>query len=269
MTSIEAAALLEQLEQRLDEALVGERLEVRDVERRARAAGDVDHLPDRLEQAVALVADVRHERRADGGRLLRDGDELVRRGVGARQVDEPEGEHPRAGLEADPHLAAHRPQLAPRVGAARPPPSTRSRTAPWPIEGTSDSAGRVASSASRYSATVDHGHVSGPGPSSGRRYACRSARRSGATGAGASPSGLITSVVNPCASFGVRKRVLERPERRVRVQVDEARAEDEPAAVDDLARRRGGPAPVARRHEVDRAAASTPTSPRTEAPSPG
>ena len=44
----------------------------------------------------------------------------------------------------------------------------------------------------------------GPPPSRGWRYACRSCQRSRATGAGASPSGLITSVVNPCASFGVR-----------------------------------------------------------------
>ena len=75
---------LEQLEQRLDQALVGERLEVGDVERCAGAAGDVDHLLDRLEQAVALVPDVGHERHAEAGRLLGDRDELVRGGVGAR-----------------------------------------------------------------------------------------------------------------------------------------------------------------------------------------
>ncbi len=55
------------------------------------------------------------------------------------------------------------------VGARRSPPITVSRTAPAPIEGTSEIAGRVASSASRYSAKVVQPHSSGPGPSAARR----------------------------------------------------------------------------------------------------
>ena len=50
-------------------------------------------------------------------------------------------------------------------------------------------------------ANVDHAHSGGPGPSSARRYACRP--RQSDTGAGASPSGQITSAVNPWSSFGV------------------------------------------------------------------
>ena len=107
------------LEQRLDEALVGEGLEVGEMERRPRAPRDVDHLLDRREQAVALVAHVRDERRSRLRRLLRDGDELVRRRVGAGEVDEPEGQHPRPGLEAEPDLPSHRPQrLGGRLDAA-------------------------------------------------------------------------------------------------------------------------------------------------------
>ena len=103
----DAVAALDLLEQRLDQRLVGERLQMRDVQRRARAARDLEHLVDRLEQARALVADVRDERRAELRRHLGDGDELVRVGVGAGEVDEPEGEIRRAGLEAGAHLAPH------------------------------------------------------------------------------------------------------------------------------------------------------------------
>ena len=94
----------------------------------------------------------------------------------------------------------------PAARATEPPgrrPSTASRTAPCPTDGTRLTAGRQRSSASRYSAKVVHGHSGGPSPSSARRYACRAACPPGATGAGASPSGLITSVVKPCRIFGV------------------------------------------------------------------
>src|SRR5204862_345732 len=104
----------------------------------------------------------------------------------------------------EPLLPCRQPVLHADAGAlpvARAPPMTASRTELCPIDGTSVVAGPVLSSAARYSAKVDHGHASGPPPSSPRRYACRSPRRSGATGAGARPSGLISSVVKPWAIF--------------------------------------------------------------------
>ena len=63
--------------------------------------------PTAVEQPGALVADVRHERRAERRRLLGERDELVGLGVGAGDVDEPEREHPRARLEPEPDLAPH------------------------------------------------------------------------------------------------------------------------------------------------------------------
>ena len=59
----------------------------------------------------ALVADVRDERRAERGGLLGDRDELVGAGVRAGDVDEAEREHPRARLQAEADLAAHRAKL--------------------------------------------------------------------------------------------------------------------------------------------------------------
>ncbi len=109
---------LDLLEQRLDQRLVGERLQVREMQRGARAARDLEHLVDRLEQALTLVADVRDDRPAELRRHLGDGDELVGVRVGAGQVDEPEREVRRAGLEARPHLPLHLLQLICRRGPA-------------------------------------------------------------------------------------------------------------------------------------------------------
>ena len=61
-----------------------------------------------------------HERHAEGGRLLGDRDELVGGGVGARQVDEPEGEHAGTRLEAEADLASH---VAQALGVRLDPPA--------------------------------------------------------------------------------------------------------------------------------------------------
>ena len=68
---------------------------------------------------------------------------------------------------------------------------------------------------------------------------------------GREPVRVDTSVVKPWASFGVRKGSSNDRQRRVRVQVDEARAEDESGAVDDLARLRRRPVAHPGRHEGD------------------
>ena len=138
-----------------------------------------------------------------GGRLLGDGDELVGGRVGARQVDEPEREHPRACLEAEADLAPHRRAGSPR--SARP-ARRRARLAHGAVADRGHERERGPRRVERVEVLLDRRPrpLSGPPPSSGRRYAWRSARRAGSTGAGARPSGLITSVVKPCASFGVR-----------------------------------------------------------------
>ena len=194
---------LELLQQRLDQRLVGHRLQVRDVEGRARAAGDVEHLVDRLEHAGALVADVRNERRAELGRHLRDRDELVGVGVRAREVDEAEGEVVRAGLEAGAHLPAHR--VRARRGR-RPPLAADHRVAGRAVR---RSRGRARSRAGSRRArrgtrrTSARATSRGPPPRARFRYSRRSRPAPAATGAGASPSGLITCVVIPCASTSV------------------------------------------------------------------
>ena len=197
------ARLVDQLEQRLDQLAAPSDFRCeRCSGAPARRATSISS-PTASSTPRALVADVRDERRAERGRLLGDRDELVGAGVRAGDVDEAEREHPRARLEAEPDLAPHRARAARRTAARRRRRARSRAPTPWPIDGTSDSAGRVASSASRYSANVVHVHSAGPSPSSARRYARRASRRSGATGAGASPSGQITSVVKPCSSFGV------------------------------------------------------------------
>ena len=190
------ARVFDEREQRLDQRLVRERLQVREMERRARAACDLDHLPDRLENAAALVADVRHDRRAELGRDLGDGDELVRVRVRAREVDEPERQHARTGLEREAHLAAH--LVEPRRHALAADDEVPHRAVPDRRH-----------ERHRRPRRVERVEVLGearprplrrPSPSSARRYARRA--RQSATGAGARPSGQITSVVKPCRIFG-------------------------------------------------------------------
>ena len=82
----------------------------------AGAPSDLDQLADRLQQSFAFVADVRDERHAERRGLFGHRHELVGLGVGARDVDEPEREHPGARLEPEPHLAAHLGQLLGRRG---------------------------------------------------------------------------------------------------------------------------------------------------------
>ena len=152
---------------------------------------------------MALVADMGDERHARTRRLLGDRDEPAGRREGTRQVDEPERQHPRARVEAEAYLAAHRHQVL-RGGIDA--PSTEHDVAHRAVAERGDERERGPRRIERVEILLDRRPwpLSGPGPSSGRRYACRSARRAGSTGAGARPSGLITSVVKPCASFGVR-----------------------------------------------------------------
>ena len=144
--------------------------------------------------------------------------------VRAGDVDEPEREHPRARLEGEPHLAAHRVELLGgrlRVAAAE----DESRTAPWPIDGTSDS---------RRPRRVERVEVLGerrPRPL-GRALALERAQvrapRLAAVGRdrrGREPVGADHLGREALQQLRREQRVVQRRERRVRVQVDEAGAE--------------------------------------------
>ena len=114
------ARLVEKLEQRVDQRLVRGRLQVRDVQRRARPPGHLDELADRSQYAATLVADVRDERRPELGRHLGERHELVRLGVRPGQIEQPERQRPGACLEPEPHLVLHAPQLGRRRRPALP-----------------------------------------------------------------------------------------------------------------------------------------------------
>ena len=223
--STSALALVEELEQRIDERLVGEGLQVRDVQRRARAAGDVDELADRLEHAVALVADVRDERRAERRRLLGQRDELVGVRVRARQIDHPEGERARARLEARAGLAPHRRELvrgrrslraAHHEVAHRVVPGRRAR-------GSSPAAFPRASRGTRRRSTT--AIPSGPVPSSPRRYACRSTTPLALDGSGREAVRVDQLGREALRDLRLEQRVDVRVQCRVGVHVDEPGAE--------------------------------------------
>ena len=112
--------------------------------------------------------------------------------------------------------------------------------------------------------------VSGPPPSSGRRYAWRSARRSRRDGRRSEAVGVDHLGREALRELRRQQRVVERAQRRVRVQVDEAGAEHQPAPVDDLARVRQAPNPRdTSSQRLDRAVARRRRRPRTAARRPG
>ena len=248
-----AGGTLEELEERLHEALVGEGLEVGEMEGSPRPASDVDHLVDRREQAVALVADMGYERHARTCRLLGHRHELARRGVGTREVDEPEGQHPCARVEAEPNLVAHCHQV---LGRGIHAPATEHDVAHRAVadrrderEGGSGRVERVEILRHRRPRPVlrpralERPEVRLPlGPPG------RVDRR------GREPVGVDHLGREPLRELGREEGIVEAAERRVRVQVDEPRAQHQPSRVQDLACRRG-PIRVARRHELDRAPA--------------
>ena len=194
-----APAALDELEQRLDQRLVGERLEVREVQRRARALRDLDHLaaPPRARRGPRCARAgraarrtrprPRRPRRARRCRRTRPGCRRARTRACARP--------PRTRARTSRRIAS---SAAARVAADE---KLAHRAVRRPT-GRASIAGRVASSASRYSAKRR------PRPlrravALERAQVGAAARASRATGAGASPSGQITSVVKPCSTFGV------------------------------------------------------------------
>ena len=232
---------VQQLEQRLDEALVGERLEVGEMERRPRAARDVDHLVDRLEQAVALVAHVRDERRSRLRRLLRDGDELVRGGVGAGEVDEPEGQHPRPRLEAEPHLAAHRPQ---RLGGRRDAAAAEHDVAHGAVADRGDERERGPRRVERVE-VLRHRRprpLLRPRPLERAQVRLPLRAPGGVDGRRREPVGVDHLRREALRELRGEEGIVEGAKRRMRVEVDEPGAEHQPASVHDLAcRGRSGP----------------------------
>ena len=145
------AGSLDFLEQRLDQRLVGERLQVREMRRSARAA--------RTSEGISSIASSRPSPSLRTCRTIgfpysaatsaTATARRCRRVARPGGVDEAEREVRRAGLEARPHLPPHLLQLVRRRRPALATDHRVSRAAPWPIEGTSEIAGRVSSRAAR------------------------------------------------------------------------------------------------------------------------
>ena len=231
---------------------------MREVQRRARARATTSTIsPHRLEHAAALVAHVRDERRAELGSDLGDRDELVGVGECARDVDEPEREHPRARLEREPHLVPHlvepgRHALAADDEVAHRAVADRRARASIARPGRGERV-EVLGEASTTAIPA------GPSPSSARRYACRA--RQSATGAGARPSGQITSVVKPCRIFGASSGSSNGASAECACRSMKPGQRSAPAPSSDLALE-----PLADRRDQP---AATPTSARKAGPSPG
>lgn len=97
-------------------------------------------------------------------------------------------------------------------------------------------AGRVASSASRYSSIDRQGHSAGSAALDARQIHAAdldalAPKRSGTEAVGVDELGRET-----LADLGLERRVDERPQRAVAVHVDEARGEGEAVEIDDLLR---------------------------------
>ncbi len=224
------------------------------MQRRARPARDVDQLGDCVEQAVPLVAHVGDERSADRCRLLGDGDQLVRRSVRARQVDEPEREHAGSRLEPEAHLAAHLDELFACRGHLA---ASEHELAHCAVADGGDERERGACRVERIEVL---GHRR-PRPRL-RAAALERPQVRLAPGAalrpnrcGSEPVGVDHLGREALGELRRQERVVERDQRRVRVHVDEARAEHQPTSVDDLARLRHAVILVTIRHKDDLAGA--------------
>ncbi len=224
---------VDEVEQRLEQLFAGERLEMREMEWRARALRDLDHLPHGVEDTRALVADVRDERGAELGRHARHRDELLRVGEGARDVDEPERQHPRTGLEGKARLAAHRLDVAVAGlsdGPVRRRGDERRGSRGQRVEVLRERRPRPF----RRAVALERAEVGPPRlPVSDRR---------GRQAVGTDHLGR-----EALEDLRREQRVVERLERRVRVEVDEPGAEHQPFGVDDVsldARPDRGDAPV-------------------------
>ena len=188
------------------------------MERRARALRDLDHLADGVEDARALVADVRDERRAELApppRPPRRAPPCRRRRPGCRRVRTRASARP-------PRMRAGSRGTSPRRSAVADLPDR-------PVRRRRDErqSGRGLS-ASRYSANVVHVHSGGPSPSSARRYARRASRssdRRGREAVGADHLGR-----EALEDLRREQRIVERLERRVRVEVDEPGQSSSPSA---------------------------------------
>ena len=217
----------------------------------AGAAGDVDHLGDGVEQPVPLVPNMGHERHAEGGGLLGDRDELVGGGVGGRQVDEPEREHAGTRLEAEANLASH---VAQALGVRLDPPASEHQLAHGTVADRGHERERGPGGVERVEvlrrpSTTAMSRDRRPRAAAGTPGAPIAAR---GNGGGREAVGIDHLGREALRELRGQERVVERPQRGVRVQVDEARAEHQPAPVDDLARLRRRRILVTRCHKADR-----------------
>jgi hypothetical protein len=89
-----------------------------DLHGHAARIADANRLGDGVQQHGGLATHVREVIAAARAQRLRERDELVRLGVGARRIDEPRGKSPRAGVHRVAEPALHRAQLT-GVGGPR------------------------------------------------------------------------------------------------------------------------------------------------------
>jgi hypothetical protein len=222
---------VEQVEERADHALVGERLEMRQVERRARPPRDLEHFLDRVEQAGAFVADVRDDRHPRERRFLGEGDELVGAGMGAGEVDEAEGEHPRSRLERRAHVRPHLGELRPRrrrvVGADDDVPDR-------PVRGRGDQRRRRFRGVERLEVLVDGLPLPLLRPGTFERLEVVAPVAPALTGygRGSEPVGADHLGRESLRDLRHLQWVGKGRERRVGVEVDESRAEHQAPCVD-------------------------------------
>ncbi len=233
---------IDQLEERSDERVARESLQVREVKRSARPPGDVDHLPDGLEQAGALVPDVRDKRYTERGRLACDRDELLRAGVRPRDVDEPIRQRPRSRLEPEPHLATHLFELPGRRNGGLAPqhdftdgavPDRRHecQRGPRPVE-VVEVLGEGLPQPFLGAITLECAKVH---PSCGEACSPNRCRRK--------PIGVDHLGREPLEDLRREQGIVERLERRVGVHVDEPGAQHRPRPVDHLDRLGAGQRP--------------------------
>ena len=212
-------------EERLDQVIAGERLQVGEVQRRAGAPRDLDQLADRLQHPSPSLRTCGTSGTPNAAASSATATSSSVLGVGARDVDEPEREHPGARLEPEPHQAAHLGQLR---GRRRHPVGAEHRLPHGAVPDRRHQAhGRPAA--------IERLEVLGerrPGPLERplalERPQVRLPRRLRARrdGSRRQPVGVDHLGREPLQDLRRVQRIREGHERRVGVEVDEARAED-------------------------------------------
>ena len=216
------------------------RLQVVDLRRHAGAPGDLDRLVEPFQQAGFLGAQVGDVDAAVLRNDLAERDQLVGSGVAPGRVDQGGGDAEgavlhRLGQHARSSRRARRPSASPMAS-----PLPHSRTVPPPTnEPTLTETPRSSSQRSQSPKRVHELDQLAPDGVIAGDATTRISRNGSSmrppNGAGVQASPMI-SVVTPCVILERERRSLRERDDRVRLDVDEAGADDHPGRVDDLAR---------------------------------